>query len=116
MSGGGGSNTYTFDTALDGVNNLDHIADFNHGNDKLWLDHAIFSALGCNTGTGALNASELTMVNGNVAGAPGAHLVYDSSSHTLYYDADGAQTTTGRTAFVVLDNAPTLAGSDFHIF
>jgi hypothetical protein len=57
-------------------------------------------------------------VSGNVAGAAGAHLVYDSTSGTLYYDADGAQTTTGRTAFAVLDGAPhpTLLSTDFFIF
>jgi VCBS repeat-containing protein len=117
MSGGGGNNTFQFDTALDGVNNLDRIADFDTSKDTLSLAHAIFSAVvGYNVGTGALNASELANVTNNGVGASTAHLVYDQTSHTLYYDADGANTTSGRTAFVVLDGVVSLSAASFHIF
>ena len=45
LTGGKGKDKFLFNTALDPVRNVDSIADFQHGKDRIELDHGIFTSL-----------------------------------------------------------------------
>jgi Ca2+-binding RTX toxin-like protein len=96
---------------LNAVTNLDHIADFAAGTDKVGLSSTIFGLL-----PNTLSSTNLETVHGNVLGTTGANLVYDADSGTLYYDANGASAAGGRTAFVVFDNHAVVHVGDFFMF
>ena len=101
-----------FNTTLEAATNADHLTDFNASNaDAIFLSRAIFSNL--TTLNGALGSSDFGSVSdgtGETAtfGA-GVHIIYDSQTGNLFYDSDGGNTTSGRSLFAVLDNAPSTA-------
>lgn len=80
ITGGAGNDVFIF-TSLDGT---DVITDFTVGQDVLWLDHSIFASLP----TGSLSSQSL--VNGSAAVDGNDYLVFDGSTDTLWYDADGS--------------------------
>jgi Ca2+-binding RTX toxin-like protein len=106
LFGGGGSDTFVFDTAPNGSSNVDTILDFraNGDDDHILLSQAVFGSL---TGTGGtLDASQFAAVSDG-SGASSlfdatVHLIYDSQTGSLYYDADGANTAGGRTLVAVI--------------
>nr|WP_217346620.1 Ig-like domain-containing protein [Noviherbaspirillum sp. L7-7A]MBV0881088.1 tandem-95 repeat protein [Noviherbaspirillum sp. L7-7A] len=113
LIGGDGSDTFVFNTTLNASSNVDHISDFeSNAIDSIFLSRSVFTNLSTTSGT--LNASEYAAVtNGTGATstfAAGVHIIYDSQTGNLFYDADGGNTTSGRTLFAVLDNHP-VAGS-----
>lgn len=69
LTGGSGADVFVFDTAIKG--NVDTVADFVSGTDRLQLDHAIFTSLT----VGNLNDWN--------------NIQYDESTGGLYYDRDG---------------------------
>jgi VCBS repeat-containing protein len=106
LFGGGGSDTFVFDTALNGASNVDTILDFqaNGDADYIFLSQKVFGSL---TGTGGtLDAWQFAAVNDGSGAAAlldaGVHLIYDSQTGSLYYDADGANTAEGRTVVAVI--------------
>jgi Ca2+-binding RTX toxin-like protein len=107
LVGYGGADTFAFTSAL-GAGNVDVIADFVSGTDKIALDDAVFTALGL----GALSAN--TFVIGSAALDADDRIIYNSSNGALYYDADGAG---GQAAvqFATLSGAPALTASDFTV-
>jgi VCBS repeat-containing protein len=105
LSGGGGNDTFYFDTALNAATNVDTVTDFDAANaDSLFLSKAVFTALG--TASGTLGTGDFGAVaDGTGASAAlgaGVHIIYDSQTGNLYYDADGGNTASGRTLFAVL--------------
>jgi serralysin len=82
LLGLGGSDIFAFTTAL-GSGNIDRIADFGGGVDRIHLDDAVFTGLG----RGTLAAS--AFVTGTAAGDADDRIVYDATTGALYYDADG---------------------------
>jgi len=83
--GGLGDDTFVFDSALSASTNFDKVMDFSAG-DQLQLDYAIFAAL-----TGGVADNNLLSGAGVTAAASSdQHLIYNTSSGALYYDADGA--------------------------
>ncbi len=107
LMGGKGADTFVFATKL-GSGNVDHITDFT-GADTIRLDDAIFRALA----PGELKANEFKDVAKGKVDADD-HILYDSRSGSLSYDADGS----GKAAavkFAVLDNKAALTHSDFFI-
>ncbi|HVQ08006.1 MAG TPA: calcium-binding protein [Allosphingosinicella sp.] len=82
LYGLGGADTFAFTTAL-GAGNVDTLADFAAGTDKIGLDDAIFTAIGA-----TLNAS--AFVIGTAAGDADDRIVYNSTTGALFYDADGS--------------------------
>lgn len=115
LHGGLGADTFMFDTGATPTGNVDQIQGFERGSDRIGLDDDIFGALGVTgTSTGAaLDASRF--VSGTAALDADDRIIYDQSTGTLYYDADG----TGATAklkFAVLGNAPALDATDFLVF
>ena len=73
-----------------GAANADRVSDFASGADKLQLDDAAFTAIG---GDGQLRRGRRALLGGGSGGA--AHdandrVVYNTSTGSLYYDADGS--------------------------
>jgi Ca2+-binding RTX toxin-like protein len=82
LLGGDGGDIFAFTTGL-GTTNVDGIADFASGVDRICLDDAVFTGLG--TGTLAANL----FVVGTTAGDADDRILYDSATGALFYDADG---------------------------
>jgi large repetitive protein len=100
-TGAGSLDTFVFDTARNAV---DTITDFDaNAADKIELSKTVFAALTTATGS-PLAAAEFVSLNGTGASdsvAAGVHVIYDSASNNLYYDAD-AGTSANRTLIVTL--------------
>lgn len=96
LTGGLGNDNFVFNTAF--ANNIDTIIDFGKvattDTDKLMFSKTIFTSLVSTTPTVtgvALTAADfLTGANITSASSTGQHLLYNSTSGALYYDADGA--------------------------
>jgi Ca2+-binding RTX toxin-like protein len=86
LTGGAGADDFVFTDALVG-SYPDAIADFEAGIDVIQLSLAVFTALGS---TGALAANQFASGAGITTGQDADdRLVFDTSTQTLYYDADG---------------------------
>jgi predicted extracellular nuclease len=107
LVGYGGADTFAFTSAL-GAGNVDVVADFVSGTDKIALDDAVFTALGL----GALSAN--AFVIGSDALDADDRIIYNTSNGGLYYDADGAG---GQAAilFAYLSSVPAITASDFTV-
>lgn len=85
LTGGTGADSFVFDTLTTSANK-DTIKDFELGIDQIELDRGAFSAFSGNA-AGALTAADLFY--GTAATAANQHLIYNSTTGALYYDADG---------------------------
>ena len=89
LTGGSGRDHFAFvDTLSNG--GVDRVTDFVHGTDELLFDNAAFTALGA---AGALASGDGRFRSGAgiTSGRDGSdRLVYDTSTGSLYYDADGS--------------------------
>lgn len=95
LTGGNGADAFIFASKFDGTH--DQITDFSISDgDKIWLNKTIFTAL-------ANGISEDNIVNGSTAKDSDDYLIYNSTNHTLYYDADGSGTGSA-IAIATLDN------------
>ncbi len=107
LTGGRGADTFVFATKL-GAGNLDHITDF-ATEDTIRLSKSLFSALA----PGQLKATEFKDI-GKAKIDADDHILYDSRSGSLFYDADGS----GKAAavkFAILDNKAAITHADFLI-
>jgi Ca2+-binding RTX toxin-like protein len=109
LRGGGGADSFVFDTALGG-SNVDTIADFLGSEDRILLDRDIFSAL---SGDGALDP--LAFLLGSTAADAGDRILYDQASGSLYYDADGSGAEAAQ-LFAQLTAGTALTADDFLVF
>jgi len=107
LMGFGGADTFAFTTALGG-GNVDQIADFVSGTDKIALDDAVFTGLGF----GALPAG--AFVTGTVAADADDRILYDNATGNLFFDADG-NGAGAAVQFATLQGHPTLTASDFTV-
>jgi Ca2+-binding RTX toxin-like protein len=107
LTGRLGANAFAFTTVL-GPGNIDALTDFAVGQDKIYLDDAIFSALA----GGALPAEAFAI--GSAAADANDRIVYDPVTGALYYDADGSG---GSEAiqFAVVHEGLGLTASDFYV-
>jgi Ca2+-binding RTX toxin-like protein len=122
LSGGGGNDTLTggtgndfflFDTAP-GATNVERITDFSSAPDQLQFENAIFTAIG---GTGTFAAGDGRFWA--AAGATSGHdandrVVYNVSTGSLYYDADGSGSGTAVLVATFQGN-PTIAATDITV-
>ncbi|MEF8698635.1 MAG: cadherin domain-containing protein [Candidatus Accumulibacter sp. UW20] len=111
LTGGADADYFMFDSSP-GAGNVDTIADFLSGLDKLVLDSAVFSAFGS---PGPLDPSMLLMGAGlTTAADANDYLIYNTSNGRLYYDGDGLD---GAAAVQIatLTGKPTIIDSDFFI-
>ena len=83
LAGGPGSDSFVFDAALDRVGNVDRIADFRAGKDRIVLDDAVFAGLGPGPlPSGAFHA-------GKAAADADDRIIHDRKAGTLAFDIDG---------------------------
>ena len=86
LYGGMGNDTFNFSTTLSETSNVDTIMDFTRG-DHIGLSPSIFSALVDSVMTSEFQSSD-TISASSATGS--AHLLYNTGTGALYYDADGA--------------------------
>jgi len=108
LFGYGGADSFAFTTAL-GAGNVDTIADFAPGSDRILLDDAVFTAIGS---PGALNAN--AFFAGTAAHDADDRIIYDSATGNLFYDADG-NGAGAAVLFANLSTHPVIAASDFTV-
>ena len=89
LTGGLGADHFVFNTALSSTNK-DTITDFTHGTDKIDLTKLGLFANLQTTGS-SLNTADFAVNASHVANSS-AHLLFDTTTHGLYYNADGAGT------------------------
>jgi Ca2+-binding RTX toxin-like protein len=112
LTGGSGNDIFRFDTALNASTNVDTITDFATGADDIQLENAIFTSL---TATGALNAGYFIGGAGVTAAIDANdYLIYDSTTGSLYYDADGTGSAAA-TQFATLSAGVGLSVADFMV-
>ncbi len=91
---------------------MDEITDFVSGTDKLVLSKAAFTGLAALTGANDLSAEYHA---GTTAASATDHIIYDSNTGNLYYDADGSGAA-AQELIAYLSNKPiTLVGTDFAV-
>jgi Ca2+-binding RTX toxin-like protein len=106
LTGAGGADVFRFDTALDGVINVDAITDFNAVDDTIQLDDAVFAALGL----GTLSAS--AFATGTSATTAAQRIIYNAATGNLFYDPDGSGAA-AQTLFATVQNNTILSNADF---
>jgi VCBS repeat-containing protein len=108
LTGGTGSDKFIFDTSGSGT--ADTITDFAaDGTDKIVLDHTGFTSLT----VGALSAANFVA---NVGGTPGDgndFIIYNTTSHQLFYDDDGNGAHAASLIATLTVSAGTVDASDF---
>lgn len=111
LVGGAGADRFVFASAL-GADNIDRIIDFSQADgDRIVLDSALFAELS----RGDLrNAVFLSGDGADRAARDTQHIVYDTATGELAYDADGAGGRKGVVFAVVgLNDHPVLSADDF---
>ena len=118
LTGGAGADVFGYDSRYHGD---DTIVDFTSGSDKI----AILNSLVGTSRSGTLDASGklggtgnvlFESVAGNVAGSNAStKLIYDATNHDLYFDADGGNTTSGRTLLAHLENGASITATDIRV-
>lgn len=87
LQGGAGADVFVFDTALNAINNVDQINDFDEFEDVFHLDLGVFTAL---AGAGTLSADEFASNEGGNATTADQRIIYDELTGDVFYDADGS--------------------------
>jgi hypothetical protein len=114
LTGGAGADQFKFDQTP-GPSNLDTIADFVSGTDKLRFSVKIFKALG--TKAGAVTSAQFVQGAGLTSGQDATERLLCNTSHsTLYYDADGSATAQAGVAIAVLTGVSALNASDLLLY
>lgn len=105
LIGGLGFDNFLFNTAPSAANQ-DTIVDFNHVQDTIRLDNAVFAALG---GPGGLNPN--FFFAGAAAHDADDHVIYNSATGALFYDSNG-NLGGGVSLIATIANKPFLNASD----
>ncbi|TAJ94598.1 MAG: calcium-binding protein [Gammaproteobacteria bacterium] len=115
LTGGAGNDGFIFNTALNVGTNVDAIQDFGGAGatvmDVIQLDNAIFTGLTA----GVLAAGSFVSGVGPVAADGNDHILYDTGTGALYYDADGNGAGAAIQFAVLTDSPEGLAASDFMV-
>jgi Ca2+-binding RTX toxin-like protein len=107
LTGGANSDIFVFDTPLNAATNRDTIADFNHVDDTIQLENAIFAKLSV---AGALNPG--FFFAGAAAHDANDYIVYNQSTGALIYDVN-ANAAGGASQFATIADHAALAADDF---
>jgi serralysin len=108
LQGRGGADTFAFTTAL-GPNNVDQIADFVSGTDRIALDDAVFAGMG---GPGGLTTT--AFFAGAAAHDSDDRIIYNQATGQLFYDADG-NGAGAAVLFGLVAGLPNLTAADFTV-
>jgi len=111
LSGAAGVDFFAFTTAVNAATNVDVITDFSVTDDTIRLENAIFTKF---TATGALPAGTFVSGPGAVALDANDHLIYNTTTGALAYDADG-NGAGAQVVFATLTGAPALTPADFAV-
>ena len=113
LIGGAGTDHFVFDSSIASGTNVDQIVDFAQAqHDSIDLSVAIFTLAGASGST--LAASTLVSEGGAVAHNADQHIIHDTLTGMLYYDADG-NGIQHMAPFAHLTPGQPLAASDFHL-
>ena len=117
LIGGDGEDTFSFNTKLNKSSNVDTITDFNHTDDVIQLALSIFINIKGSDNTFNASDIEVNTWTGKqkVNATSDAHLIFNTSNHALYYDAD-ANGKGMAIQFATLTGIDTVSASDFVIF
>jgi Ca2+-binding RTX toxin-like protein len=108
LVGGTGKDAFVFNTTASTSTNRDKIVDFNSSDDWFELDNAVFTKLA----NGVLSSSNFRA--GDKALDSNDHIVYNSKTGVLSYDADGSGSGAA-VEIAVLENHAKLSAGDFWI-
>jgi Ca2+-binding RTX toxin-like protein len=107
--GGAGADRFIFREM--GTANADRISDWASGSDKVALDNAVMTALG-GDGNFSSGDARFTAGAGFTSGRDATdRVIYNTSTGSLYYDADGSGSGAAQLIATVL-NAPAVAATD----
>jgi Ca2+-binding RTX toxin-like protein len=106
LTGGLGNDIFVFNTAL-GASNIDTITDFAVGQDRIWLDDAIFTAL-----PSLLTADQFVINATGLAQDGSDRIIYQTTTGYLFYDSNGSAAG-GATRFATLSINLGLTFDDF---
>lgn len=109
LYGQAGSDRFLFNTTPNAGSNLDKIADFNVPQDAIWLDNAIFKALG---NPALLSAAAFHV--GTAAHDLSDRIIYNSVTGALSYDSNGSAAG-GSVQFATLSTGLAMTNADFLI-
>lgn len=110
LNGGSGNDTFIFNHANHLLGQIDSIANFTHGMDKIELSGQSYA----NLMSSGNSLSPLALFIGKPTADHDAALIYDKSKGTLYFDADGNGTATA-IKIALIGNKATLSAADFII-
>lgn len=105
LKGGAGHDQFVFSSRLSAGTNIDRIADFATGADKIVLDSTVFRLIGSHLAAGKFRAGEH-------AEDLDDRIIYDRTHGTLYLDADGSESADA-ILFARLTPGTVLSHSDF---
>ena len=115
LTGGGGKDIFAFTTKLNKSTNVDRVTDYSVADDTVWLENAIFKALGSSgSATNPAKLKAAAFFSGKSAHDANDRIIYDKASGALYYDSDG----TGGSAQVKFAQLPKklkMSASDFFV-
>lgn len=119
LTGGSGADTFVFDGPSLRYLGVDEITDFNGSEgDRISLSKSVFTKLGSSAGNGFSVGTDFAIVDdSDDVDNSSARIVYDRSTGSLSYNANGSKSGLGRLGgeFASLDNMPTLTADSFVI-
>ena len=86
LVGGSGNDTFAFSTTLNAKTNVDSVVRFDAAHDHVLLGQSVFKAY---SAAGALPIADFVASSKPVAKAANQHLLYNTKTGDLAYDADG---------------------------
>jgi hypothetical protein len=110
LNGGSGADTFVFSSTL-GAGNVDTLADFSVAADTIELENAVFTKL---VATGALANGYFRANTTGLAQDANDHIVYETDTGKLFYDADGVGGAAG-IQFAKLAVGLALTSADFSV-
>lgn len=109
LTGGANADHFRFDTTPNGSTNVDHIVDFSTAEgDKISIENAVFAVGNSLTGKFVSKA-------GHAFTTTSQRLIYDQTTHELWYDATGSAAGAAIKIAVFDNNPASLAIGDFVI-
>lgn len=112
LTGGTGNDFFVFDTAP--TSNVERITDFSSAPDQLQFENAIFTAIGA-SGTFAAGDGRFWAAAGATTGHDANdRVVYNTSTGSLYYDADGSGAGAAQLVATFQGN-PSIAATDITV-
>jgi Ca2+-binding RTX toxin-like protein/glucose/arabinose dehydrogenase len=111
LVGGNHSDTFLF-TVSPGLANADSIADFSTGVDKVVLDGTAHLNAGAGGNFAAADLRFHSHAGANVAHDENQHVLYDTASGELWYDADGSGVAAAVQLVATFQGAPPLVATD----